>query len=117
MFAERKTRFERATIDVESDGLSEVALRDTRDRAGHFCGGPEQVVNQCVDRYFHLTQSAPRFMETRSLPGLSLFTDDLSHSFQLMGHLLINRNNAIEHIGNFSGQSRPGTGQSYREVA
>jgi hypothetical protein len=50
--------FERAAVDVEPHGLGQMALRHRGDRAGHLGGGPQQVVDQGVDRGLHLEVSA-----------------------------------------------------------
>src|SRR5581483_10068244 len=50
----QKFAAQRAAIDVELHGLQEVALRHGGDRAGHFAGWPQQVVDQGVDGAFHV---------------------------------------------------------------
>ena len=52
---------QRAAVDIELHGLQQVALRHGGDRAGHFAGRPEQIVDQRVDRAFHV---APRSRST-----------------------------------------------------
>ena len=48
---------QRTAVDVEMHGFEQIALRHGGDRARHFGGRPQQVVDQGVDRGFHL---APR---------------------------------------------------------
>ena len=60
---------QRAAVDVESHGLQQVALRDRGDRAGHLGGRPQQVVDQRVDRAFHLAPGAARRGRTGRAAG------------------------------------------------
>ena len=45
---------ERPAVDVEPHRLQQVALRHGADHARHLGGRPDQVVDQAVDRAFHL---------------------------------------------------------------
>ena len=45
---------QRAAVDVELHGLQQVTLRNRGDRAGHFAGRPEQIVDQRVDGALHV---------------------------------------------------------------
>ena len=56
--------FERPSIHVEAHGLGQVSLRDRSDRAGNFSGRPQQVLDQRVDRDFHLAPCAARLRES-----------------------------------------------------
>ena len=45
---------QRASFDIELHGLQQIALRHRGDRAGHFACRPQQIVDQGVDRAFHV---------------------------------------------------------------
>ncbi len=55
--------FQGAAIHVQADGLSQVALGHSGDRAGNFNGRTQQVIGQRVDRDFHLTPGAARLLK------------------------------------------------------
>ena len=61
--------FQWASVHVQPDGLRQVALRHSGDRAGNFRGRPQQIFHQRIDRDFHLAPRALRFMEARTLSG------------------------------------------------
>ena len=96
-----------AAIDVQRHGLQQIALGDRRDGAGHRVGRPEQVVDQGVDRGFHIDPGAARRAETHPCPGLPFPTDSLADQLQLLSHPLIGGNDIIERIGDLASQLRP----------
>ncbi len=108
--------FERAAIDVEADGLGEIALGNGGDRACHFGGGAEQVFDEIVDRGFHLVPGATVAGDADPFASLALFADGLANTFQFAGHLLVGRDNLIEVVGDFAGEASPGTRQTDAEV-
>ena len=109
--------FERAAVHVEPDGLRQIALRHGRDGAGDFRGGPQQVVDQRIDRDFHLAPGAFRLVETGALARSSFLAHDLPNALQLLRHLLIGGDDVIEGVGNLSRQPGPGARQAHGKVA
>ena len=93
---------QRAAIDVELDGLQQVALGDRGDRAGDFAGRPQQVVDQGVDRALHVGPRAAGEVEFDPLPGLSLAADDLADALQLLRHALVGGDDLIERVGDLA---------------
>ena len=47
--------FLRTPIDVQPNRLRQIALCNAGDRAGHFGRRSQQIVDQRVDRHFHLS--------------------------------------------------------------
>ena len=78
----KELAFERAAIHVEADGLGQIALGDGGDGARHFGGGAEQVLDQGVDRDFHVVPGAATAFDADALAGLALFADGLAHALQ-----------------------------------
>ena len=52
--------FQRPAVDVEAHRAQKIALGDGGDGAGDFRGRPEQIVDQRIDRSFHLAPGAVR---------------------------------------------------------
>ena len=99
--------FEGTAVDVEADGLGEVALGDGGDGAGNFGGGAEQVFDKVVDRGFHLVPGATVAGDADAFAGLALFADGLANAFEFAGHLLVRRDNLIKVVGDFAGEASP----------
>ena len=76
---------QRPAVDVEAHGLQQVALRDRGDRAGHLAGRPEQIVDQRVDRAFHLAPGAVGQAEADALARLALAADHLARRARAAG--------------------------------
>ncbi len=72
--------FERTSVDVKPDGLGQVTLRHSRDRAGHFCGWPKQVFDESVDRGLHLTPGPSGLMKSRAFPRFSFLAHNLANA-------------------------------------
>src|SRR5687768_4329155 len=79
-------------------GLQQVALRHRRDRARYFRRRPKQIVDQGVDRTFHLAPGAAGEPELDALLGLSLLADPLTDTFELLCHTLVRRDDLIERV-------------------
>ena len=103
MFAERRNSpFERAAVDVEPHGLQQIALRHRGDRAGHFGGRPQQIVDQRIDRCLHLAPGAARQAEPDALAGLALAADDLADALELLRHALVGGDDLVEGVGDLA---------------
>ncbi len=50
----QKFTAQRAAIDIELHGLQQIALCHSGDGARHLARRPQQIVDQCVDRSFHI---------------------------------------------------------------
>ncbi len=80
----RNSPLQRPAVDVELHGLQQVALRHRGDRARHFGGRPQQIVDQRVDRGFHLAPGALGEAEAHALAGLAFAADHLADTFELL---------------------------------
>ena len=109
--------FERAAVHVQPHGLGQIALGHGGDGARHFGGGPQQVLDQRVDRDFHLVPGAAASLNADALAGLALFSDRLAHALQLQRHLLVGRDDLVEVVGDLARQPGPGHRQAHTEVA
>ena len=99
--------FEGTAVDVEADGLGEVALGDGGDGARDFGGGAEQVFDQGIDRDFHLVPGASVAVDADALAGPALFADGLADALQFASHLLVRGDNLVEVVGDLAGQAGP----------
>ena len=89
---------QRASFDVELDGLQQVALRHGGDGAGHFARRPQQIVDQGVDGAFHVGPGAAGKPETDALAGLPFAADHLADAFQLLRHPLVGGGDLVEGV-------------------
>ena len=108
---------QRAAIDIELHGLQQVALRDGGDRAGHFAGRPQQIVDQRVDRALHVGPRAAGEVELDALPGLAFAADDLADTLELLRHALIGGDDFVEGVGDLALDAEMIAGHPHREVA
>src|SRR5262249_13466128 len=108
---------ERAPIDVKPHRLEEVALRDRDDRASDFRRGPEQVVDQRIDRILHLAPGTAGDTKAHGLAVSPFATDDLADALQLLRHALIGGDDLIEGVGDLADDPDPVAGQANREIA
>ena len=102
-----KLALQGATVNVEAHGLQQVALRHGFNRASDFERRPQQVINQGVDRVFHLGPGAIGQAETDAIADAALASDDLANVFKLTRHPLISGNDIIEAVSDLAHQRRP----------
>ena len=95
----QKFAFKRPPIDVQPHGLRQIALRHGGDRARHFRRRAQQVIDQRVDRNFHLAPRALGLMKTHSLSRSPFLSDHLSDALQLLRHLLVGGDDVVEGVG------------------
>jgi len=107
---------QRPAVDIEFHGLQQVALGDGGDRAGHFTGRPQQVVDQRVDRAFHVGPGAAGESEPHALPGLAFAADDLSHALELLRHPLVRGHNFVKSVGDLAVDSEMIAGHANRKI-
>ena len=93
---------QRSAVDVELHGLQEIALRHGGDGARHLGGRPQQIVDERVDRRFHLAPGALGEAETHTLASLALTAHDLTDTFKLLGDALVGRHDFVEGVGNLA---------------
>jgi hypothetical protein len=93
--------------------LRQVSLRDGRDGAGDFGRRPEQVVDERVDRNFHLAPRPFRLVESRAFPRFPLLAHDLPDALELFSHLLVGGDDLIERIRDLALQPRPVTREAH----
>ena len=113
----QKFAAQRAAVDVELHGLQQVALRHGGDRAGHFAGRPQQVVDQRVDRAFHVGPGAAGEVELDALAGLALAADHLADALQLLRHALVGGDDFVEGVGDLALDAEMIAGHPHREIA
>ncbi len=89
---------QRTTVDVETHGLQEVALRDGGNRAGHLGRRPNEVVDEGIDGIFHLAPRAARDRKLDALAGLAVPPDHLAHPLKLICHALVRGHDLVEGI-------------------
>ena len=109
--------FQRAPLDVEADGLQEIALRDRLDRARHLRGRPQEVVDERVDRLLHLAPGTAGDAEAYAIAGLALAPDDLADVLELAGHALVGGRDIVESVGDLAEDADLVAGHADREVA
>jgi hypothetical protein len=56
-------------------------------------------------------------VEACAFPGSSLFSNDLAGALKFLRHLLVGRNNLVESVRDFAGDSSPVSGQAHGEIA
>ena len=112
----QKLAFQRAPVHVQPDGLRQIALRDGGDGAGHFRGRPQQILDQRVDRNFHLAPGAFRLVKPGALPRFAFFADHLADSLQLLRHLLVRGDDVVEGVRDLSCQAGPGAWQAHGKI-
>ena len=112
----KELAFERAAIDVEPDGLRQVALRDGGDGAGDFGRGPEQILDQRIDRDFHLAPRSSGLVKAGALARLAFLADCLTDALEFLRHLLVGSNDFIERVGYFARQTNPSAWEPHRKV-
>ena len=108
---------ERPAVDVEPHRLQQVALRDRGDGAGDFGGRPQQIVDQRVDRAFHLAPGAVRQAELHALAGLAFAAHDMADALELLRHALVGGDDLVERIGDLAEQADLVAGHAHGEVA
>src|SRR3984885_7949087 len=108
--------FERATVNVQAHGLSQITLSDGGDRPGNLRGGSQEVLNERVYGYFHLAPSATGLMKAAAFASSAFFADDLAEPLQILRHLLIRGGDIVERVGDFTRQTGPEARQPHREI-
>ena len=107
---------QRAAVDIQPHGLQQIALRHGGDGAGDFAGRPQQVVDQRVDRTFHVGPRAAGEAELDALPGFAFAADDLADALQLLRHALIGGDDLVECVGDLALDAEMIAGHPHREI-
>ena len=108
---------EGTAIDVQLHGLQQVALRDGGNSPGHLTSRPEQIVDQGIDRAFHVGPRAAGKAELDPLPGFPFAADHLTDTLELLRHALVGCDDLIECVGDLPLDSEVVTAHANREVA
>src|SRR5262249_44370844 len=108
---------QRPAVDVELNGLEKVALRHRGDGARHFRGRPEQVVDQRINRRFHLPPGPFGQAKAHALAGLAFAANHLADALELFGHALVGGDDLIKGIGHLAHQADLVACHAHREVA
>ena len=106
----------RSAVDIERDGFEEIALRSRGDGTGHLSGRPDQIVDQGIDRVFHLAPGAVGPAKFYALFGLSFTANDLADALQLPCHALVGGDDFIESIGNLTFDADVVAGQANGKI-
>ncbi len=108
---------QRPAVDVEAHGYQQVALRHRLDASGHLGGRPQEIVDQGVDRVLHPAPGARREADAQSLARPALLADDLAHLLELLGEVLIGRDDIVKGVGDFAEQPGGVARHAHREIA
>ena len=108
---------QRPAVDVELDGLEQIALRHRRDRAGHLAGRPQEIVDQRVDGPFHVGPRARGEAELHALAGLALASHHLANQLELLRHALVGCDDLVESVGDLAVDAEIVAAHPHREVA
>ena len=87
------------------------------DGARHFRRRPEQVVDQRIDRGFHLAPGALRQAEAHALAGLAFAAHHLPNALELTRHALVGGDDLIEGIGDLAHDADLVARHAHREIA
>jgi hypothetical protein len=108
---------ERAAIDLQPDCLQQIALCDGSDGGRDFFRWPEQVVDQCIDRGFHLVPCAVRDAEFYAMSRLAFAPHDLANALELLRHPFIGGDDVVEGVRNLPEDAVLLDAHSYGKVA
>src|SRR5262249_54824026 len=107
----------RPAVDIEAHGLQQAALRHRRDGTIDLGGWPQQVVDQRVDRAFHLAPRAGRETQLDPLAGLALAPDHLPDAIELFCHTFVGSDDFVESVGDLAHQADLIAGPANGEIA
>ena len=108
---------QRPAVDVERNGAQKVALRHGGNSARYLGRRPEEIVDQRIDRGFHLAPGALGKAETHALAGLAFPAHHLPDALKLPCHALVGGDDFVEGIGDLTHDADPVAGHADREVA
>ena len=93
---------ERAPVHIERHRLQQIAAGDRRHGAGDRGGRPQQIVDERVDRPFHVGPCAVRQPEAHARARLALPSDDFTDVLELLRDALIRGDDGIEGIADLA---------------
>ena len=93
---------QRPAVDFDRHALGEVALGDRADHAGDFRGRLDHVLDQLVDGADGGFPAAARILDPAALGDLAFLADDLGEPLELLGHLLVERDDFVEEAGDLA---------------
>src|SRR6185312_13820954 len=106
-----------AAVDLDRHGLGKIALGDGADDSRDFRGRLDHVVDQLVDGADGAVPPAACVLDPPALADLAFLADDLGEAFELLGHLLVQRDDLVEEAGDLAVDSVDLFGQTHAEVA
>src|SRR5205814_6816280 len=109
--------FEGAAIDLEAHLLAEVAFGDGADGARDLDRGPEQIVDQCVQRDQFIRSRAHHADQARTFLDPAFFAHHAADPRDFAGPADAVRGDLIEDVGDTALDTRQSRGQAHREVA
>ena len=90
---------------------------DGGDGAGDFGRRPQQIVDESVDRCFHLAPGAVRQSELHALARLAFAPHDMADALSLLCHALVGGDDLIEGVGDLAEQTELAACHAHREFA
>ena len=108
---------QRTAFDFQTQRLRQIAFGHRGDRTNHFFGGPQQIVDEIVDRTFHRAPRAAPHAPSGALTRLAFLADDVTDAVELFGHALIGENDFVEHVGDLASEAAPVRRQARRKIA
>ncbi len=97
--------------------LRKVALGDRADHARDLGGRLDHVLDQLVDRADRRFPSRRWRLDPAALADLAFLADDLGEALELVGHLLVERDDLVEQAGDLAVLAGQVFGQADGEVA
>ena len=92
-------------------------LRDGGDRARHFGGGPQQIVDERVDGGFHLAPRAGAALAGDANARLAFLADHLSGALELVAMRWLAAHHLIECVGDLAAEAGLVRREAHAEIA
>jgi hypothetical protein len=74
-------------------------LGHRRNRPGHLSRGPQQIINEAIDRTLHLAPGPIAAAHVGAVAGAALLANDFAHQGKFMGNALVGGGNTVETVG------------------
>jgi hypothetical protein len=98
---------ERPAVDVQPNGLQQVALRDRGDGARHLGRRPHEVVDERVDGGFHFPPCSRGATDVQALFDAPLFAHGVADTLELGRHAFVGGDDGIEGVGDLAWDTCP----------
>ncbi len=113
----QKLALQGAPIHIQWHGLQQIAARHRRHRSSDRGRGPQQIVDQRVDRRFHVGPRAVRQAESHPRAGLALSAHHFTDLLELLCNALICGNDGVECVADLARDPDLRTGQAHGKIA